>query len=472
MPRTRTRRALIRIVATRLLWRDTPPRKLVTRVLVGSLLVLGAATALQLATSGHLALVAVIGLASLGALGAGSLRVFKPALGISIVGVALGCASLITALAVATGFEEAITREVTRLNGHVLLTKYGLDFFEYEKLGDRLAADARVSAVSPFAFATVAVGPEAEPSSATDPPMIVMGKGLDPERAGELDAIGEVMARGDLSGLRPGDNRHAPGVILGDRVASRIGVGVGDMVRIVVPSEIDGRPETGAQPPRHAAFEVLDLLHTGTADIDGAVALMHLTAAQALFFREGRVTGIELQLVDADLADEVARELDASLPRVYRTSTWEQSNQPTLVGLRQIKIALSLVLGLIMLVGASSLVSSMLLLIRGKRPQIATFLALGSDPGLMFWVFETVGVLTGTIGAGLGLGLGGLYCLVIHSYRYPLAGDVYPLDHLPVVVRAPEALGPALAAVVLCGLASGPVALVATRVGILRGLNR
>lgn len=472
MGRTRTRGALVQIVATRLLLREQPPRALVSRLLVGFAAVLVIATTTQLVTAGHLALVVLIGLSSLGVLATGCLYLFNPALAVSVVGVALGCASLMTALSVATGFESAITREVTRLNGHVLLTKYGLDFFEYEELGDRLLDDPRVTAASPFAYAMVAVAPEGESEAVGERPVVVMGKGLDPQRAGALSGIAEVMGRGDLSGLRPGDVRHRPGLVLGDRVASRVGVAVGDEVRIVVPAEISMDPDAGRRAPRHGVFEVLDLLHTGTADIDGNVVLMHLTAAQALFFREGRVTGIELELTDADLADDVATWIDTELPRMYRTSTWEQTNQPTLVGLRQIKIALSLVLGLMMLVAASSLVSSMLLLIRRKRPQIATFLALGSEQALMFWVFEAVGLLAGAVGASVGLALGGLYCLVIHTYEYPLAGDVYPLDHLPVVVRAPEALGPAMAAVLLCGLASGPVALVATRVGIVRGLNR
>jgi lipoprotein-releasing system permease protein len=157
---------------------------------------------------------------------------------------------------------------------------------------------------------------------------------------------------------------------------------------------------------------------------------------------------------------------------VYRTSTWQDTNAPTLVGLEQIRFALAVVLGLTVLVAATSLVASLLLMVRSKQSAIATLMALGSDARAVFWVFEAVGLLSGLVGAGLGMLLGGLYCLVIHAHDLQLASDVYPLDHLPVLLSASDALAPAVIAVALCGVVSGPVALVATRVRIVSGLRR
>jgi lipoprotein-releasing system permease protein len=427
-----------------------------------------------MAGASSVAMVALIGVSSLTLVASVCMTVFTPALGVSVMGIALGCASLMTALAVTTGFELAIVGEVTRMNGHVLLTKYGLDFFEYEELADRLVRDSRVRAASPFAYSMVSVvrdledGAEAE----TIRPAVVVGKGIDPGRAQAMSGVMEVMGRGDLSGLRPGDARHPPGLVLGDRLARELGVRVGARVRLVVPPEIDGGDDVVAGPPRHAPFEVLDLLHTGVAEFDTNLVLMHLTAGQALFFREGRVTGIELELHDADAAKAVAADLERELPRVYRTSTWRETNAPTLVALEQIRFALSVVLGLTVLVASSSLVASLLLIVRSKRSAIATLMALGSDARAVFWVFEAVGLLAGLVGAALGVLLGGLYCLVIEAHDLQLASDVYPLDHLPVLLQASDALIPATVAIALCGVVSGPIALVATRVRIVAGLRR
>jgi lipoprotein-releasing system permease protein len=463
-----------------------------------------------------LALVAGIAVAGMAALAGICLRLFNPAMAVSVVGVALACASLMTALSVTAGFQLEITRALARLNGHVLLTKYGLDFFEYEAIADQWRARASVTAASPFAYSMVAVvheppaagegvtapiGDASTPLDDEDPPngnavtpiddappaadagtepaaeppaipVIVIGKGVDPVRAAELDGFRDVLGHHDpVAVLRPGDTRHLPGIVLGKGLAARLGAKEGSRVRVVVPAEVTG--ESGPiGPARHAAFEVLDILTTGTSELDRNLALMHISAAQALFFRERRVTGIEFELQDPELAEDVADAMAAELPQLYRISTWRETNSPMLLGLQQIRMTLSFVLGLMVLVSASSLIASLLLLVRRKRHDIAVIMALGGSRSLVFWLFEAVGLLAGTVGAALGLLLGALYCLVIDTFRYPLGGDVYPVDHLPVVVRAIDALGPAAAAVLLCGLASGPVAMMAARVRVIASLKR
>lgn len=482
--RTLTRWPVVRLLAARLMLRDTPPSPRARRLLWGSLaVVIACAVPLWLGVH-QLWLVAGIAVASMAMLVAVCLRLFNPAMAVSVVGVALACASLMTALSVTTGFQLEITRALARLNGHVLLTKYGLDFFEYEGLADRWLAEPEVVAASPFAYSMVAAVPEApieeelqgeEPTDELEEdapppagPAIVVGKGVDPARAAQLRGFSEVLGGGDPSVLRPGDSRHLPGIVLGRGLASRLGVEVGERVRVVVPAEVGGE----AGPPRFAVFEVLDTMSTGTSEVDRNMALMHLTAGQALFFREGRVTGIEFELTDPELAEVVAARMAAELPQVYRISTWRETNSPMLIGLEQIRATLSLVLGLMVVVAASSLIASLLLLVRRKRHDVAVMMAVGGARSLVFWVFEAVGLLAGSVGAVLGLGLGGLYCLVIDTFRYPLGSDIYPVDHLPVVVRAVDALGPAAVAVLLCGLASGPVAMLAARVRVVSSLQR
>ena len=61
---------------------------------------------------------------------------------------------------------------------------------------------------------------------------------------------------------------------------------------------------------------------------------------------------------------------------------------------------------------------------------------------------------------------------LVALYRYPLSSDVYPVEHLPVRLTALDVLLPGLAAVLLCGLVSGPVALIAAKQPLLPGLRR
>lgn len=491
--RTLTAAPVVRLMAARLMLREGAPGRGARRLLWGSILGVVICGGALFGGVHHVALVAGVGLCAMGALAGICLRLFLPAMAVSVVGVALACSSLMTALSVTAGFELEITRALARLNGHVLLTKYGLDFFEYEEIADRWKAHPEVTAASPFAFSMVVVVHEPdEPAEPDEPggasagaaqqdpddalppagPVVVVGKGVDPRRAADLDGFGRLFRTGDpVAALRPGDSRHRPGLVLGRGLAARVGVKEGDRVRVVVPAEIRGEGQPVGE-ARHSTFEVTDRFVTGTSELDRNLALMHITAAQAMFFREGRVTGIEFELRDPDRADAFADILAEALPPIYRVSTWREANSPLLIGLQQIRLTLSLVLGLMVVVAASSLIASLLLLVRRKGHDIAVIMAVGGTRSLVFWVFEGIGLLAGLVGAVLGLAMGGLYCLVIDTFHYPLGGDIYPVDHLPVVVRAIDALGPAAAAIALCGLASGPVAMLAARVHMIRAMRR
>ena len=471
----RTRWPLVRLVAGRLILRDVPAGKGVRQLLGASALMLVLALSALILGVESLWLVGVVGVSSMLLLAGVCLLLFTPAMAVSVVGIALSCASLTTALAVTSGFSTEITRAMARLNGHVLLTKYGLDFSEYDALADRWRADPRVTAVSPFAYSMVAVVPEPGDDESEDDglgPAIVVGKGIDPKRAMELDGIADVMDRRDLAGLRPGDTKHRPGLVLGRSLAAHLQLSLGDLVRVVVPAELDGSGSALDGAPRFATFELTDLLDTGTSEFDRNLALMHITAAQSLFFREGRVTGIEIELSDPELADDVQADMEAELSSIYRVTTWRETNSAMLIGLRQIRVTVSLVLGLMVVVAASSLIASLLLLVRRKRHDIAVLMAVGGDRGLMFWTFEAVGAFAGIGGALMGLSLGALFCAVIAGYDYALGGDVYPVDHLPVALQAGDALGPAAVAVLMCALASGPVAMLAARVGVISSLRQ
>ncbi|MCA9716942.1 MAG: ABC transporter permease [Myxococcales bacterium] len=417
--------------------------------------------------------------AALVAVGALCVRYLTPTVAVSVFGMSLGCAALMSVFAVTSGFENELTLRLSQVNGHVLLTKYGLDFREYEEIADRWVDDERVRAASPFAYAMAALVPVADPDAGEDAeqisdrqPVVIVSKALDPARAGAMQGLLRVTSSGTLDALRPADVRHRPGIALGKQLARRLGVGVGDHVRMVIPAAL-GNPDEPPKPPRHAVFEVLDTLDAGVTDIDNNFALVHLTAGQALFFKKRRVTGIEFELDDPDDAEDVAEDIRQSLDKsLYRASTWRQHSASTVAGLRQIKGAVGLVLGLLELVAGSALVASLLLLVRRKRVEIASLVALGADARAIFWVFEGVGLVAGALGALTGVALGGFFCLLLALYRYPLSGDVYPIDHLPVLLGPWDVLLPAVAAVLICGLVSGPVALVAARLPVLEGLRR
>lgn len=462
-------------VAARMLRREggAPRWARIARVLGPGLAIAGIVT-LGLLDSSSPILLALIWLAGLVGVIAGLVSWLRPLLVVAVLGLALGVASLFVVLGVASGVEQSLIRSMARLNGHAMISKYGLDFYEYDEVASVLEADPRIRAASPFVFGVgmaVAIRPEPvddEEDAVGNDPLIVTIKGIDPRRAAKLSGIAELFSDGDLHGsLRPAGPRTSAGIVLGSRLARRLGVGLGDRVRIVVPEAI--RPDSSVDDrPHHGEFEVLGLLDTGFAEFDATLVLVHITAAQALVFGQMRASGIELELEEPrlgsalPLATELAAKLDeprtsVDRPPHFRADSWfERSEQLTVI--RQAKGLLVLVLGLIVVVASSSLVGALLVLVRGKRRHIGVFAAIGARRSQVFWCFEWVGLAAGLIGAGTGLLLGGFSLILLDRARFELDAEIYMLDRLPVAFVGVDMLIPTVIALAVCGLVSGPIA--------------
>lgn len=493
----RARGGLVRLVARRMLLREGSRARGRAGLVVMAVaaLVAVAGTAATLVGVRSIAPPLAAGVATLILLGTLCARRLMPAVAVAVFGTGLGCAALVTVLGVTTGFERELVGRLSKIGGHVTLSEYGLDFDEYREIVARWRADPRALAASPFVYSSVAIVPlrpdgEAEETGSSEQvpedrparattrpirrtaPVIALIKGVLPEMAAGLPGMSTMPRSGDLHALRPGDVHHEPGIALGARLADKLAVKIGDRVRLVVPAELDGTAAAMARPPRHAEFEVLDLLDTGVGDYDAGLAMVHLSAAQALFFGEDRVSGVEFALREPAQAAEFAGEVVGAAGEGFRAVTWEQQSEGVIAGLRQIRAAVSLVLGLLEVVAATALVASLLLLVRRKRPEIAALMALGADRRAVFLIFEAVGVLAGELGALIGVAVGLFFGTLVTVFRYPLDPTVYPVDHLPFSLTWLDVAGPAIAAIVICSLASGPVAVVASRQPVLQGLSR
>lgn len=442
-------------------------------------------------------------------------RLFTTVLAVAVLGVALGVASLVTVLAVTRGFEHAIVDRLTALNGHVLVSEYGLDFDEHAAVAARLREDERVRSAAPFVWGTVAYahewldadaqgerevpptsgalhdggsgGLETPPTVASgeagsDPgrsasdygPLVGMIKGVDPALSRRFRGFADAFGACDPeAALRPAQPNAAPTIALGRQLALRLGVVPGDRVRVVAPTALDGTEAPLSEPPRTASFEVTCTLDTGLSEFDERLAFVHLTAAQALLFGEGRVTGVELELHDPNAATTVARDAelvlhrppfgDPTLPPRFRAGSWVDQVGGVLDLVRQIRTVVSLVLMLLLVVAGGALVSALLLLVRRHRHLLAVLGMLGTPPRVVFLTFEAVGVLAGLVGSMLGALLGLVLVASVWRVHLPLAGSVYPIDHLPVRLGVLDFVWPIGLALLVCSLVSGPIAWSAVR---------
>ena len=184
---------------------------------------------------------------------------------------------------------------------------------------------------------------------------------------------------------------------------------------------------------------------------------MTLPAARDILgYETDLVSGLEVKLHDVYAAEEVGRRLEKTLsnyPLVVRT--WIEMNKSLFSALKLEKNAMGVILVMIVLVGSFSIITTLIMLVMEKKQDIAVLMAMGTWPRSIKRIFMWQGVIIGLVGTALGFGGGLLVCFLLEHYQFiKLPGDVYPMDHLTVLLDPLDLWVIGLSAMLLCFLAT------------------
>ncbi len=352
---------------------------------------------------------------------------------ISLVGIALGVATLIVVMAVMNGFRAELFDRVLGLNGHIaVMAPDRGPLGDFDKLTGQVRSVEGVTSAHPSVEGQAMVVREGVASGA-------LARGIRAEDLRSLAIVTDNLRSGALDAF--GD---PSGVVLGDRLAARIGVGPGGRISMVAPKGSAG--PFGAM-PRTKAFRVLATFQVGMYEYDNTYAYMPLETAQRFFKLGNGVTNIEVKITDPENVREVgARILSATDPDV-RVFDWRQSNASFVSALEVERNVMFLILTLIIMVAAFNVLSSMIMLVKDKARDIAILRAIGATRGSMMRIFFLTGASIGVIGTALGFGLG-LACAVnierlrrwIESFTGTdlFQAEIYFLSRLPARVDSTE----------------------------------
>jgi len=363
---------------------------------------------------------------------------------ISVLAIAIGVAALIVVIAVMTGFQQVLKEKILSMNPHVVVEKVQGPFVEYEGLERKIRTffeenGLPLESLYPFvSLQGLLLSGQGEAG--------VILKGLPLSQARESKTLRLI------SGEFIEASQIPYPVVLGRRLAERLGVTVGDRVRFLYPR---GRVTPFGLLPRFVPFEVAGIFETGLYDYDLSLALVSLPVAQKIEGKGQRVTGLEIKLGDPFLSGEVAPKLSQVLGYTYYVVDWQTLNRSLFSALKLEKIGMFVVLTLIIVVAAFNIVAALVMLVSEKRPDIALLKALGATEMNILRIFLFSGLLLGLTGTALGLLLGLSLCAVLA--RYPvieLPGDVYPVDYLPVKVEFGDVATIVVSALILSLLAA------------------
>lgn len=448
--------------------------------LVIFVLICGGGVALFFGTS-HKAIAAIMMLVGmLGSVACTLLAVFSTFTAISVMGVSIGVCILIWVLSVTSGFQEEFRSKVLGVNAHILILKYGLDFSEYRKVMRTTEQMPGVLAAAPFVFNEMMISRGQRLSG-------VLVKGVDPARVGRvLDLPQHIVKPRRIKEqelvrfITPSEDSRGhtlgapPGLVIGQDLADKLDVKVGEMVRLISPLsglDVAGWSAAG-EIPRSRDFQVSAIFFSGFNEYDRRLVYVHLHEAQAFMDQGDVVTGVDLKIRDVfgarQLARKVVRELGGS---PFRTIDWSELNHNLFTALSIQKLFLRIIIGFIVVVAAFNVLAALTVLVFRKTREISILKSMGMSSAGVARIFVATGVIVWFVGTGLGLLWGYLGGLVLRRYGFPLDPKVYHIGELPVRMDPTEFALTALIALFWCLLLTLYPSIRAARMNPVEGLR-
>ena len=353
--------------------------------------------------------------------------------GIAILGLSLGVAVLIVVLSVMNGFEGELRTRILSLTAHATIT--GLDgrISNWRADLQTVAHVAGVAAASPYIEEQALMVHDGKSSG-------VMMRGILPDEERRVADLGNHLESGHLADLAPGSYR----VILGKALAETLGARVGDRVILMVPQ---GDVTPVGVLPRMRAFRVDGILSVGMYEYDRRVAVVALHDAATLLRLGDDITGLRLSVTNPYAAPRVVRDAAIALPKGsedYLVNDWTEEHVNFFRSIEITKHMLFVILSLMVAVAAFNIVSTMVMVVKDKRRDIAILRTFGSSPRSILSVFIVQGSLIGGLGISGGLLVGILVAVnlqrMVHALEHVLGfkfldARVYFMSDLPAYVQ-------------------------------------
>lgn len=385
----------------------------------------------------------------------------------SLVGVALGVATLIVVLSVMGGFREQLLGRIIGMNGHVVIAARDGMLQATPELLSRLQAVPGVTAVRLTLERQALVSAHGQTRGA-------QLRGVRKEDLMSRDIVGKNLVFGRLD-----EFGTKPGVVIGERLRQAMQVRVGETLTLVT----HVLNQNGTIAPRYSDYEILASFLSRRYEFDNSLIFMPLPMLQEdLGYGEQAVTSVDLFLSNPASAPQVAEELRRSLGRAdLRVSHWLGLNARFVGALQVERVMMFIILTLIVVVAAMNVVASFTMLVRVKRGSIAILRTMGATPGTIVRAFFLSAAAVGIVGTAIGAGLGLLICANMPSIGRLLSeitgaagaggAEVDFITSMPVRIQAAEVSTIVAVALVLSLAAAAYPAWRSTRIEPVEGLR-
>ncbi|HYT73736.1 MAG TPA: ABC transporter permease [Vicinamibacterales bacterium] len=363
---------------------------------------------------------------------------------ISILGVTVGVMALLIALALMTGLQGELRDRIVGSSAHVYVFKVGEGIRDVSAELAKMKQMPRVIGVAP---ATIGKGLL---TGGPDRQAPVTIKGIDPALEGTVTDIRKAIRSGSVDAVRAAPD-EMDGIVLGTDLAASLEVKTGDTVRLITPDEI--LTPMGAM-AHQRTFKVVGIFSLGLFEFDSEYALVDLPVAERLFGKD-KPDFIQLRLDDMFASSDVAAAVPKRFGEEYATQDWKTMNKSLFSALWLEKMAISITIGLIIMVAALNIVASLVLLVMEKSRDIAILKTMGTPARSIRRIFMLQGLIIGLVGTGTGTVAGGAIVYVLDRYKLihvPI--DVYQISYVPFTLLPLDLVVVVCVAVLVCLVAT------------------
>jgi lipoprotein-releasing system permease protein len=368
----------------------------------------------------------------------------------SLVGIALGVATLIIVMSVMGGFKVDLLSRILGFNGHLGVYGSGGQLANFDDIAGKIRKIPDVVSVVPVVDGQVLLSGGQGQSSGG------FVRGVRQSDLKSLRSVSDHILAGSLDNFK-GDDAIAIGVGL----ARRFALNVGADLTLISPQ---GAATAFGTVPRVRAYKVVAIFQVGENEYDSGYVFLPLEAAQVYFQKPDVATQLEVMVGDPERVTAVHRAIfDALRGTEVQIIDWQQSNNSFFAAVQVEQNVMFLILTLIILVAAFNVISSLIMMVKDKTRDIAVLRTLGAGRGAVMRIFLMCGASVGFTGTLLGLVLGVLFCWNIETIQHWVEAvtgtsvfnpEVYYLTHLPARLDWHEVVQVAAMALVLSLLAT------------------
>ncbi|MBM3778861.1 MAG: FtsX-like permease family protein [Acidimicrobiia bacterium] len=362
---------------------------------------------------------------------------------ISTLGVAVGVMALIIALALMTGLQGELRDRLLGATAHVYVVKTG-GFVDYQAEVTELVGIDGVVGGAPAIVGKALVTTE-------NGSQFITIKGIDPDLEPRVTDLGRVMQEGRIEAIEETGDDGLPGILLGSSLARTLNVRTGDPVTVLTPS---GTLTPMGMMPRPRRARVAGVYDLGIFEFDSGYGFVSLDFARRIFGKDA-VDMLQLRVDDIYAAPAVATAIERAMGPTYVAEDWADMNRSLFSALGLEKMAISITIGLIVMVAALNIVASLVLLVMEKSRDIAILKTMGATSATVMRIFMLQGLLIGLVGTVGGAAGGVALAEVLDRYRLiRIPSDVYQVSYVPFVVQPLDFAVVIGAALAICFLAT------------------